>query len=101
MIGALWLIALCGFVAAAPPTKPNIVFVLVDDWGFADTDLRNPAIKTPNFDTLMNTGLILNRHYVFKPTALHQELLFYLVDGLTMLTSGTSRQPFPLGSIQI
>ena len=65
MIGVLCLVALCG-LAAAQHAKPNIVFILVDDWGFADTGLRNPAIKTPNFDTLMNTGLVLNRHYVFK-----------------------------------
>ena len=61
----LCLIAFFG-IATAQPTKPNIVFVLVDDWGFADTGVRNPAIKTPNFDMLMNTGLTLNRHYVFK-----------------------------------
>ena len=55
-------------VASTPDsiTKPNIVFVLVDDWGFADVGFRNPDIKTPNFDELANTGLILNRHYVFR-----------------------------------
>lgn len=47
-------------------TKPHIVFVLVDDWGFADVSFRNPAIHSPNFDDLAKTGLILNRHYVFK-----------------------------------
>ena len=47
-------------------TKPNIVYVLVDDWGFADVGFKNPAVKTPNFDELATTGLILNRHYVFK-----------------------------------
>ncbi len=47
-------------------TKPNIVFVLVDDWGYADIGFRNPAIKSPNFDTLANTGLILDRHYVYR-----------------------------------
>ena len=47
-------------------TKPNIVFVLVDDWGFADVGFRNPDIKTPNFDMLAKSGLVLNRHYVFK-----------------------------------
>ena len=50
----------------AQSTKPNIVFVLVDDWGFSDVGFRNPAIKSPNFDALANNGLILNRHYVFK-----------------------------------
>ena len=48
------------------PTKPHIVFVLVDDWGFADVSFRNPAIKTPNFQYLVDNGLVLNWHYVFK-----------------------------------
>ena len=57
----------CGTSSAAPPTtKPHIVFVLVDDWGFADVGFRNPNVKTPNFDMLAHTGVILNRHYVFK-----------------------------------
>ena len=45
---------------------PNIVFVLVDDWGYSDAGFRNPAIITPNFDTLVRSGLLLDRHYVFK-----------------------------------
>ena len=57
--------ALCSCFAAAAKL-PNIVFVLVDDWGFADVGFRNPAISSPNFDNLAKTGLVLNRHYVFK-----------------------------------
>ena len=53
-------------VAAAASDKPNIVFVLVDDWGHADVSFRNPNISTPNFQDLADNGLILNRHYVFK-----------------------------------
>ena len=48
------------------PIKPHIVFVLVDDWGYADVSFRNPAIYSPNFQILAETGLILDRHYVFK-----------------------------------
>ena len=47
-------------------TKPHIVFVLVDDWGYADVSFRNLAIHSPNFQKLADTGLILGRHYVFK-----------------------------------
>ena len=65
---------LCLFIIAAvsvllvsgAPTKPHIVFVLVDDWGHADVSFRNPAIYTPNFKKLADSGVILNRHYVFK-----------------------------------
>ena len=56
-------------LAAAPlgiASKPNLVFVLVDDWGHSDVSFRNPAIKTPNFQDMVDNGLILNRHYVFK-----------------------------------
>ena len=45
---------------------PNIVFVLVDDWGYADVGFRNHLFKTPNFNKLALTGLILDRHYTFK-----------------------------------
>ena len=45
---------------------PHIVFVLVDDWGYADVSFRNPAIHSPNFQKLVDTGLLLGRHYVFK-----------------------------------
>ena len=48
-----------------PPVKPNIVFVLVDDWGFSDVGFKNPKILSPNFDDLANNGLTLNRHYVY------------------------------------
>ena len=50
----------------AAGSKPNIVFVLVDDWGYADVGFRNPAIKSPMFDELASTGVLLDRHYVFK-----------------------------------
>ena len=59
------LISLSGAVSVPPPVKPNIVFVLVDDWGFADVGFHNPKLKTPNFDELAKTGLLLNRHYVY------------------------------------
>ncbi len=54
------------FAAANAASKPNIVFVLVDDWGHADVSFRNPAISTPSFQDLADNGLILNHHYVFK-----------------------------------
>ena len=52
--------------AASNLTKPNIVFVLVDDWGHADVSFHNPAISSPNFQALADNGIILNHHYVFK-----------------------------------
>ena len=51
---------------ASVGTKPNIVFVLVDDWGHADVSFRNPAISSPNFQNMKENGVLLNRHYVFN-----------------------------------
>ena len=65
-ISLLIVIALSGASGQPPPPKPpNIVFVFVDDLGFSDVGFRNPKIKTPNFDDLSKTGLVLNRHYVY------------------------------------
>ena len=66
VIALLTVISISEATKVPPPVKPNIVFVLVDDWGFAEVGFRNPKIKSPNFDDLAKTGLILNRHYVFK-----------------------------------
>ena len=57
---------ICMVFTTAAAAKPNIVFVLVDDWGYADVSFRNPAILSPNFHDLVTSGLLLNRHYVFK-----------------------------------
>ena len=59
------LISLSGAVSVPPPVKPNIVFVLVDDWGFADVLFHSPYLKTPNFYELELTGVYLDRHYVY------------------------------------
>ncbi len=63
LIGTLLCIFL-PLISAA--NKPNIVFVLVDDWGYSDVGFRNPNILTPNFDDMVKNGLLLDRHYVFK-----------------------------------
>ena len=50
LVALLTVISLSVAVKVPPPVKPNIVFVLVDDWGFAEVGFRNPKLKTPNFD---------------------------------------------------
>ena len=50
----------------AAGSKPHLVFVYVDDWGYADVGFRNPNILTPNFDKMESEGVLLDRHYVFK-----------------------------------
>ena len=65
--------AACALASPAippPAVKPHIVFMLVDDWGWADvgyhrsTDTKD--IVTPNIDSLVKVGLQLDQHYVYN-----------------------------------
>ncbi|UMB61708.1 sulfatase-like hydrolase/transferase [Lutibacter sp. A80] len=48
--------------------KPNILFVLCDDLGYADVGFNgSPDIKTPNLDALANKGTIFKSAYVTHP----------------------------------
>jgi len=64
------LIAVCVFLpsvvpAAEPPTRPNIVFFLIDDLGRNDVGFMGGRdIRTPNIDKLAQGGAILDAHYV-------------------------------------
>ena len=50
--------------------KPHILFMLVDDWGWANVGYhRDPPTKevdTPNIDSLVKEGLELDQHYVYR-----------------------------------
>ena len=50
--------------------KPHVVFMLVDDWGWANVGYhRDPPtreVDTPNMDSLVKEGLELDQHYVYK-----------------------------------
>jgi hypothetical protein len=57
-----------------PPTphlsKPHILYVLADDFGWADADWHRPAnwteLATPNMMWLISQGAELDQHYAFK-----------------------------------
>jgi hypothetical protein len=58
---------LCGLSPAAesPQAKPNIVYILADDMGYADPGFNGEQdIKTPNLDKLAREGSILESFYV-------------------------------------
>ena len=69
---ALLLLVCSSLAATQPPPlkKPHLVFMLVDDWGWANVGYhRDPPTKevvTPNIDGLVKEGLELDQHYVFK-----------------------------------
>ncbi|MEI7728677.1 MAG: arylsulfatase [Verrucomicrobiota bacterium] len=48
--------------AAAP--RPNVLFILADDLGWADVGFHGPDIQTPNIDKLAAAGTRLEQFYV-------------------------------------
>jgi len=44
--------------------RPNIVFIIADDLGWADIGYHNTEVLTPNLDKLAAQSVRLQRHYV-------------------------------------
>ena len=63
----LGLTAHLSLVSSSHP--PHIVFMLVDDWGWANAgyhrDPPTPEVVTPNIDSLVKQGLELDQHYAY------------------------------------
>jgi arylsulfatase A-like enzyme len=53
-----------GVRAAEPVRKPNILFILADDLGWADVGYHGSPYKTPHIDRLAREGVRLEQHYV-------------------------------------
>ena len=56
--------------------KPNIIYLLVDNWGWGNLSIQGSTIQTPNIDDFANQGLRLTNFNVqnqYTPTrsALH------------------------------
>lgn len=49
-------------------SKPNIVLLFVDDWGWSDVGFRNDRFYTPNIDQLKKDGMEFVRAYIPTPT---------------------------------
>jgi arylsulfatase A-like enzyme len=51
--------------AAAPPARPNVIFILADDLGWGDLGCYgHPRIKTPNIDRMAREGTQFTQFYV-------------------------------------
>ncbi len=62
------LLAGAGSVFAQPARKPNVIFILVDDMGYADlSSFGSKDIRTPNIDRLAKEGVKLTQHYSNGP----------------------------------
>jgi arylsulfatase I/J len=78
LLAAIVLVALL----RTPPTgasaakQPHILYILVDDFGWADADWHRPAaqspaantdpLATPTMNTLLREGIELDQHFAFK-----------------------------------
>jgi arylsulfatase A-like enzyme len=51
------LVALSAAAAAAPAPKPNIIYILADDFGLPDIGCYGSAYKTPHLDALAAGGI--------------------------------------------
>jgi arylsulfatase A len=61
-------LAVAGSVFAQPARKPNVIFILVDDMGYADlSSFGSKDIRTPNIDRLAREGVKLTQHYSNGP----------------------------------
>ena len=53
-----------GSLAFAAPSKPNIIYIMVDDAGIGDfTNYGGKHIKTPVMDKMSKDGMQFNRAY--------------------------------------
>ena len=57
-------------VSISAADKPHILFLLVDDWDWANVgyhrEVATREVQTPNFDSLVKNGLELDQNYVFR-----------------------------------
>lgn len=57
-----------GAAAQAAPNRPNIVFILADDYGWTDTSFNGSKFyETPNLDRLAREGMVFTDGYSASP----------------------------------
>jgi len=71
----LWVLLLLGCclstaVSQVPETtKPNIVFLMADDWSWPHAGiLGDPVVKTPHFDRIAQEGILFENAFVSTPS---------------------------------
>ncbi len=92
---------------AVPPSdvpaavdKPNIVFIMADDLGYADIHAFGGEIDTPNLDALAASGRILTNHHTGTVCAITRSMLIsgtdhHLVGEGTMGAPSDERRGLP------
>ena len=70
----------CAAVLAAERTRPNIVVLVADDWGFSDVGAFGGEISTPNIDELARRGVRFANFHVAASCAPTRSMLLTGVD---------------------
>ncbi|HOW18337.1 MAG TPA: sulfatase-like hydrolase/transferase, partial [Phycisphaerae bacterium] len=65
--GGLAFLAAATVACAAGPTRPNILFIFIDDMGYADPGCFGGGAETPNMDRLAAEGIRFTQFYVNAP----------------------------------
>jgi arylsulfatase len=81
-LGFFGIAALAAPVIAATdvPRRPNIVIILGDDMGFSDMGSFGSEIKTPNLDSLANSGVRFTNFYTHASCSPTRSMLLSGVD---------------------
>ncbi|QXD23075.1 sulfatase-like hydrolase/transferase [Opitutia bacterium ISCC 51] len=51
----------------ATASKPNVLLIVADDMGYGDFGTFNPAVQTPNLNSLITQGTCFRQHYSASP----------------------------------
>ena len=70
----------CSAAMAADKTRPNIVLLLADDWGFSDVGSFGGEIATPNIDDLARSGVRFSNFHVSASCSPTRSMLLTGVD---------------------
>lgn len=62
LVGLVWLLA--GLPVFATGPQPNIVYILVDNWGWGDISIQGSTVPTPRIDQLAGEGTRLTNFNV-------------------------------------
>ena len=66
--GLVMMVLLTGCQTPQPETKPNIIYILADDLGYAELGCYGQEkMETPNIDKLAQEGMRFTQHYAGAP----------------------------------
>ncbi|MER5933489.1 arylsulfatase [Streptomyces sp. NPDC002054] len=78
-----------------PSTKPNVVFILMDNVGWGDLSCYGGSVSTPRIDSIARDGLRFNNYTVEAQCTPTRSAI---LTGRLPVRSGTMRAPFGGGS---